>query len=178
MSPADAEGRHPARDDFERALKGREQRQDEPADDNAESAGNGAAPAWLAMTPMPMLTRAATPAAASAAGAINEPSGTRAALEASLTASPGNAVIPVLGADPAALWEVSVREPNATPLQVRVERSGTTESQRAWGLTIASPTGNVDLIARHAPRLNERLRKHAIELDHVRVERDDDQNAQ
>ncbi|HTP72184.1 MAG TPA: hypothetical protein VML58_08190 [Burkholderiaceae bacterium] len=178
MSPADAERRHPARDDFERALKGREQRPEEPADESAEPAGNGGAPAWLAIAPTPMLARAATPAAASAVGVINEPSGTRAALEASLTASPGNALVPVLGTDPAALWEVSVREPNAAPLQVRVERSGTSDAQKAWGLTIASPASNVDLIARHAPRLNERLRKHAIELDHVRVERDDDPNAQ
>jgi hypothetical protein len=32
---------------------------------------------------------------------------------------------------------------------------------------------NAEVLARHAPRLNERLRKHAIGLSHVRIEREE-----
>jgi hypothetical protein len=83
-------------------------------------------------------------------------------------------VTPLTGTEPAALWEVSVAAPNAVPMQVRAERTGGTEAHRAWGLTIASPAANTEMLVRHAPRLNERLRKHAVGLSHVRIEQADE----
>jgi hypothetical protein len=40
-----------------------------------------------------------------------------------------------------------------------------------WTLTVSSSARDAALLARHAPRLNERLRARAIDLTHVRVER-------
>jgi hypothetical protein len=68
---------------------------------------------------------------------------------------------------------VSVGETNSVPLQLRAERTGGTEAHRAWGLTIASPAGQTEMLARNTPRLNERLRKHAVTLSHVRIEEAD-----
>lgn len=177
VSPRVAERDHPARDGFERALQARQQRQEEQPSENSEEApADGGAAAWMSVLPPPLLPMraAAVPASVCAAGVIGETSGTRAVIEASLTASPGEAVTPLTGTDPAALWEVSVSATNAVPMQMRAERSGSTETHRAWGLTIASPAGNTEMMARHAPRLNERLRKHAVGLSHVRIEESDE----
>jgi hypothetical protein len=171
---------HPARDDFERALQARQQQQEEQPGDSQEepTAGDGGIAAWMSALPAPLpLRAAAAPASLCAAAAPAEVSGTRAAVEASLSACPGQAVTPLTGTDPAALWEVSVAgTPNAVPMQVRAERTGN-DAQRAWGLTIASPAANTEMLVRHAPRLNERLRKHAIELSHVRVEQGDEEES-
>jgi hypothetical protein len=168
---------HPARDDFERALQARQQSQEEqPGDGNEEPAGgDGGAAAWMSALSAPLpLRAAAAPASLCAAGMTTEQTGTRAVIEASLTACPGQAVTPLTGTNPAALWEVSVAAPNAVPIQLRAERTGGPEANRAWGLTIASPAANTEMLVRHAPRLNERLRKHAVGLSHVRIEEADE----
>jgi hypothetical protein len=166
-----------ARDGFERALQARRQRQE--AEDGEQSGRNDENPpaAWSLGVPIqpPVLRAAAAQAGPSPITGPVDPSGTRAAIEASLTACPGEMVNPLTGNDPAALWEVTLNVPHAVPLAVRAERTGTTEAQRAWGLTLASSSSNTDVLARHVPRLNERLRKHAIQLDHVRVEQADDE---
>jgi len=168
---------HPARDDFERALQARQQQTDEQSGDSQEdpAAGEGGVAAWMSALPAPLPPRAAAaPVSRCAATMPAEVSGTRAVIEASLTACPGQAVTPLTGIDPAALWEVSVASPNAVPMQLRAERTGT-DAQRAWGLTIASPAANTEMLVRHTPRLNERLRKHAVELSHVRIEQADNE---
>jgi hypothetical protein len=63
-------------------------------------------------------------------------------------------------------WEVSIHE----SLGVAVELDATREPT-AWTLTIASPTTDASLLARHAPRLSERLRTRTASATHVRVER-------
>jgi len=179
VSPNEDSRNHPARDNFERALQARQQRQEQPSEDDDEApAGHGDAAAWMSVVPAPLLMRAAAaPARSCAAAGATETSGTRAVLEASLTACPGQAVTPLTGTEPAALWEVSIREPNAVAVDVRAERSGPAGTQRAWGLTIASPAANTEMLARHAPRLNERLRKHAVGLSHVRIEEADEEHS-
>jgi len=166
-----------ARDGFERALQARRQRQD--ADDGEESGHNdeGAPAPWSLGVPIqpPVLRAAAAAAGPTPVTGPVDQSSTRAAIEASLTACPGDIVTPLTGTDPAAVWEVTLNEPHAVPLAVRAERTGTTEAQRAWGLTLASSASNTDVLARHVPRLNERLRKQAIQLDHVRVEQADNE---
>lgn len=176
VPPREAEHNHPARDGFERALQARQQRPEEQPGEDPEEGSTDATPAWMSALPAPPLPlrAAAAPASVCAAGLIGESSGTRAVIEASLTASPGEAVTPLTGTDPAALWEVSVGETNSVPMQLRAERTGGTDTHRAWGLTIASPAGQTEMLARNTPRLNERLRKHAIGLSHVRIEAADE----
>jgi hypothetical protein len=109
----------------------------------------------------------------SRAGAVDPaPTGTRAVVEASLRETSCPVATPVGGGVAATAWEVSVQEPNSIPLEmraVRAERSAS-EPQASWGLTIASSSVGAEVLARHAPRLNERLRKHAIGPEHVRIE--------
>jgi hypothetical protein len=164
---------HPARDRFERALQAREQRpsvgEDSEQTTEGESGGTGWACPFQALAPK---GPAPSPLPA-AAGVIADRSSTQAAIETSLSASPGQVVAPMSAANPAAAWEVSVRDSLAPALQVRAERLATPDAQRGWSLTIGSPAANVDLLTRHTPRLNERLRKHGIELSHVRVDEAD-----
>jgi len=53
----------------------------------------------------------------------------------------------------------------------RVEKSAF-ETQAPLTLTIASSTVDASVLARHVPRLNERLRKHAVGPAHVRIQDD------
>jgi len=161
---------------FERALQNR-QRQQRSGEGEEEPPGE---PAVLPAMPPLMLSAAQTLALPplSSAGALDPaPTGTRAALEASLRESPCPQGTPIGGSDAAMTWEATVHEPNSVALEVRAvrtERSALPGSQAAWGLTIASPTVGVEVLARHVPRLNERLRKHAIGPEHVRIERSDE----
>ncbi|HSW25514.1 MAG TPA: hypothetical protein VLJ62_22330 [Burkholderiaceae bacterium] len=164
---------------FERALQQR-QRQQRSGDGDEEPPGE---PAVLPAMPPLMLSPAQTLALPplSSAGALDPaPTGTRAALEASLRESPCPQGTPIGGTEAAMTWEATVNEPNSLALEVRAvraERTALSGPQAAWGLTIASPTVGVEVLARHVPRLNERLRKHAIGPEHVRIEqaRDDDE---
>lgn len=100
--------------------------------------------------------------------------GTRAAIEAALNHS-APAVSPVGGTDPAAVWEASVRGADSIPLDVRVMRAEKApgEMQAGMTMTIGSAGVNTEVLVRHAPRLNERLRKHGVEFEHVRIQRDE-----
>jgi hypothetical protein len=67
-----------------------------------------------------------------------------------------------------------VREPNAIPVDVRVlraERSGQ-EANAAWSVSVKSSSVSAETLARHAPRLDERIRKRAAGFTHVRIEPD------
>jgi hypothetical protein len=168
-----------ARDAFERVLQSR-QRQQGSGDEREEP------PCESALLP-PVAPMALSPAQALAspplrsAGALDPaPTGTRAVVEASLRESPCPLVTPIGGTEAATMWEATVQGPNSTAMEVRAvrtERSADSGPQAAWGLTIGSSAAGVEVLVRHAPRLNERLRKHGIALDHVRIERseEDDQ---
>jgi hypothetical protein len=99
-------------------------------------------------------------------------SASRAAIEAALK---GDAAPPVSAAGGAeAAWEASIREPNGVAVEIRATRTlspGAGETQTAWNLTVASPAMEAALLARHTPRLSERLRTRAVE--HVRIEAND-----
>jgi hypothetical protein len=169
-----------ARETFELVLQMR-QRQQRSSDDGD---GDGEQPpreSALLPALLPALqARTQTLPPLSSAGALDPaPTGTRAVVEASLRESPCPLLTPVGGSEAAMTWEATVHEPNSLALEVRAVRAERSDSSAppGWSLTIASPSVGVEVLARHAPRLNERLRKHAIGLDHVRIERseEDDQ---
>lgn len=157
-------------DVFEQVLQSR-QRQQRGGDDGQTPPSESAllppmsAPVLSPMPAMPPMSRAG----------VLEPAatGTRAVIEASLRESPCPLVTPIGGGEAAMTWEAIVHEPNSVAVEVRAvraEQSAFSEQRATWGLTIASPTVGAEVLARHAPRLNERLRKQAIGLDHVRIE--------
>jgi hypothetical protein len=158
------------RDAFERSLRSKALQFDEGDADEAKPEGGagffpGATPA-LHSRPQPA---GPVPAAVETAS-----TGARAAIEAALTHS-APIVSPVAGTDPAAVWEASVRGADSIPLDVRVVRAEKAPGEMQAGLTmtIGSSGVNTDVLVRHAPRLNERLRKHGVEFEHVRIQRDE-----
>ena len=158
------------RDTFEELLRSKLARRDEgedvePTPDGAGVFGPGALPAL-------QTTR---PATVPVAGAVEEPkTGPRAAIEAQLS-NPAQPVSPLGATEPAAVWEASVREANSVPVDMRFTRAEKTAAdvQPGWTMTVGSSSVNAEMLARHAPRLNERLRKSGVGLDHVRIQRDE-----
>jgi len=177
--PAQAESSPEQRDAFEHALRTKssrrddqDQRQDEPQSDAAAAA---LAAALAAGSPHP-LRHAAAVAAPVSASAETAATGPRAAIEAALNSSSGPIVTPLGATDPAALWEASISEPNGIAVDVRALRGErvTPQAQPTWTVAVSSSTVNADVLARHAPRLNERLRKHGVGFSHVRIESEQD----
>jgi hypothetical protein len=163
------------RDAFALALRAKSSRRDDE-DEQQEPQSDAAASALAAAmaTAVPHAIRHAVPAAPPApAGGETVATGPRAAIEAALNSNPGPIVTPVGATDPAALWEASISEPNAIAVDVRMmraERSTAQEAQPNWTVAVSSSTVNAEVLARHAPRLNERLRKQGVGFSHVRIE--------
>lgn len=161
------------REKFERALREKSEQQEEGQEQPAAEPVAGSFYTPPALPPQ----RNAVAATHSPAGVVETvTTGPRAAIEAALNANAGEIVTPLGGVDPAAVWEASVREPNAIAVDVRVVRTERTTAQEApaWTVTVGSSSVNAELLARHAPRLNERLRKHAVGFSHVRIEREEE----
>jgi len=168
VNPRDAQRQ---RDDFEELLRSKQKQIDDGDDNDADAA----AAALLAGPPAALhAVRPQVPAHASAPVETVK-TGPRAAIEAALNANAPQHVSPVGGTDPAAVWEASVREPNSVAVDVRFTRTEKTafETQPSWTVTVGSSNVNADVLARHAPRLNEQLRKRGVGLDHVRIQRDE-----
>lgn len=166
VEPRDAQQQ---RDNFERLLRAKT----EEFDEGDEALPEGGAGIFPALPVAPQATRPLTTIAVSAA-VEPESSASRAAIGAALMHS-APAITPVGSTDPAAVWEASVRGADSVPLDVRVMRAEKAPGEMQAGLTmtIGSSGVNAEVLVRHAPRLNERLRKHGIEYDHVRIQRDE-----
>jgi len=168
--PDDTRGLEHPREVFERALRAKaKQPDDEDAPSDAPASGLFAA--LMGSTPAQQ-PKAATPAPAGQIQAAS--TGPRAVIEAALNMDNGPVVTPVGGTDPAAVWEASIREPNSVAVEVRATRGEKSASatQAPVTLTIASSVVDASVLARHAPRLNERLRKHAVGPTHARIKGD------
>jgi hypothetical protein len=171
---ADPRATQERRDLFEQLLRAKEGQLDEGEDEavTPDAGANGIMPPALSAA-----LQTARPAASAPAPAAVETvkTGTRAAIETALTTNAPAPVTPVGATEPAAVWEASVREANSVAVEVRFTRPerAAHETQANWTLTVGSSTVNAEMLARHAPRLNERLRKRAIGLDHVRIQRDE-----
>ncbi|HEU5296748.1 MAG TPA: hypothetical protein VFU71_18345 [Burkholderiaceae bacterium] len=159
------------RDAFERVLQTK--RQPPRADDEDATLVN--APPMLAWVSTPLVRTPDTVPAP--AGAVAEvATGTRAAIETALQNSVPHDLCPIGGTDRPSVWEASIGGASG-PVELRAERVAVQGTQPTWGLTIGAPALGADVVARHAPRLHDRLRKHGIDVDHVRIERDADDRA-
>lgn len=167
--------------DFELALRAKQARRDgddqgDERDRDEPADGTLAALAAGALVHLPVLQpteEAPKPAAPRTFDA--PPTAARAKLDAALNANIAPSITAVGETDPAALWEASVREPNSIAVDVRAlraERSGQ-EAGAAWTVSVKSSSVGAETLARHAPRLDERLRKRAAGFTHVRIEQDD-----
>ncbi len=168
--------------DFEFALRSKQPRQDSGKDDDrdedrrdepVDGAVTGLAAAFAGQPPA-LRPTTDEPAKTSPRSAELTPTGTRAAMEAALNANVAPGITEIGESDPAALWEASVREPNAIPVDVRVQRAekGANETGPAWTVSVRAAGIGADTLVRHAPRLDERLRKHGAGFTHVRIEDD------
>ncbi|HEX6018731.1 MAG TPA: hypothetical protein VFZ28_11575 [Burkholderiaceae bacterium] len=101
---------------------------------------------------------------------IETTTGTRAAIETALRNAEPQAGHLLAAAERPAVWEASIGGLHGT-VEVRAERIVAAGAPPSWGLTIGAPALGAELAARHTSRLHERLRKHGIEVDHVRIER-------
>lgn len=162
---------------FESALRSRQSQRD-GQDDEAQDdeRGETAAPeaTGLAANFAPPLAlrgqNEETPAAA--ARPVPTQSGTQMKMDAALNANVAPAITDVGANDPAALWEASVRDPSAIPLEVRVlrgERIGN-EANAALTVSVRSTSVSSDVLARHVSKLDERLRKRGVDGMHVRID--------
>lgn len=161
-----------------RRERGKDDERDDERGDQRDSAADGALAGLAANFAghQPALRPVADDAPASSPRSCDlTPSGTRAAMEAALNANVAPGITDVGASDPAALWEASVREPNAIPVDVRVLRAEKTgqEANTAWTVSVRAQGVSADTLVRHAPRLDERLRKHAVGFSHVRIEEDE-----
>jgi len=176
--PSQTDASPEQRDAFELALRKKsrrddEDRQQEPQSDAAAAALAAAFAAGTSHHAPRTITHTAPPAPA----AIDNATGTRAAIEAALNSNPAPLVTPVGTTDPAALWEASISEPNGVAVDVRALRSEqlTPQAQPGWSVSVSSSAVDAEVLVRHAPRLNERLRKHAVGFSHVRIESSHDE---
>lgn len=169
---ADGNERSQAEAAFERVLRSKSasrEREDERDDDDAS--GDGAAPMPMAPLQSALALPAAGPLAAVAALEAPAPLQLRASVEAAFAAPIPPAPMP--GEQHG--WEVSLREPQGVPMDlraVRVQPPVPGAAAAGWSLTVSAGR-DAQLLARHASRLHERLRTRAVDAAHVRVQRDD-----
>jgi hypothetical protein len=167
VDPRDAQQK---RDAFEDLLRAKLAKFGDAEDE--ETAAEEGVPAFVTGMPAPQAARLAPPAPTTA-GIETIKTGARAAIETALNSQP--AVSAVGATDSAGVWEASVREANSVPVDVRITRAEKTAHEPQVGLTVAVASSEVaaETLARHVPRLNERLRKRGTGLDHVRIQRDE-----
>lgn len=174
--PSQAEPTPEQRDAFELALRKKSSpHDDDDRQQDPQSDGAAAALAAALAAGAPHALRHPAPVAAPPPAPVETAStGPRAAIEAALNANPGPLVTPLGATDPAALWEASISEPNGIAVDVRALRAEqlTPQAQPGWTVAVSSSSVDAAVLARHAPRLNERLRKHGAGFSHVRIEAD------
>jgi hypothetical protein len=178
----DAAGQARHRDDFQRVLR------DKAGDRDDEHDGDAAAPdaasCGVALAPpcaAPALAAAARMADALAGGrSAAEAGGLGAALNGSLAAAGETSSLPAAalrGDTQESAWQVSLHEPMGVPVELHATRPATSAREPApWTLTIGSSALDAAALARHAPRLNERLRVRGKVHTHVRIEGEDDRS--
>jgi hypothetical protein len=162
---------HRARD-FERLLREKASKHDEDDDTLLDAAGLGAGPAvptFITPAAPPPLKRSGGEGEAGSAGLDAGGGGAaRAAMQASLSAPPDSPQALAPTANAAGAWELTLRQPLGAAMDVRATRND--QAVNGWSLAIGSPTVDAAVLARHAPRLNERLKARSLSNSHVRIE--------
>ena len=162
--------------DFERLLREKTSTHDEDDDasvdapDSANATGVPAFVTWAA----PLLHRRSSGEADSGSAALSAASGgaSCSAMQAALGADLGAPPPPLATATHAAsAWELTLRQPLGAAVDVRATRNA--EAVNGWSLSIGSPTLDASVLARHAPRLNERLKARGLSNSHARIEESD-----
>jgi hypothetical protein len=112
--------------------------------------------------------------APSPAGALPAPSETMARLgHAAGADAPAGSALGVLRQDAALSFEVTLNDPRGIGLELRAQRTGGSQVGAApapWSLTVGSGLVDASVLARHAPRLNDRLLARVVTHGHVRIE--------
>src|SRR5262245_27340631 len=160
VQPRSAQDQQQHRDRFERLLRDKQGEPGEDSDTQPEAPLGGLLP-----FPNPLLHAARLPEPRPAAGLVEAAAtGPRAAIEAALNANAPEHVSPIGGVEPAAVWEASIHESNSVPVDMKMARAERIDNpaQADWTLTVGSSNVDADVLARHASRLNERLRKRGV----------------
>jgi len=159
-------------DDFERVLRAKSERRDDQPDDEGD-----APPSLLPYVPAPALSMAAAQRAAAAACGLLAPEASATAAKAGLGAAqdaPSGAATPAgLRQDTAGAWAVTLNDPRGLALDLQATRPGGAQpagAAAAWSVTIGAGVHDAALLARHAPRLNERLQARTVTHTHVRIQ--------
>jgi hypothetical protein len=147
---------------FDRVLRGKADAHDEERGGQGDAQGLAPAAGVLAERP----SRTSTVASPAAAGAVEAPR--HAVVEAMCAAAIGEAPVLASGGSTENSWDVSLHEPRGVAVELRATRSGPT-SGGAWTLTVATPALDPAALARHAPRLSDRLRARARVATHLRI---------
>jgi hypothetical protein len=163
-------------DDFERLLREKSAAHDDDGDDAADESAAAAPPAgfltWAA--PPPLQQFGGQPD--SGCGRLDAAVAAGQAAQAAHAGDPPSATPLAPAADAAGAWEVTLRQPLGAAVDVRATR--TTDAVNGWSLAIGSPTLDASVLARHAPKLNERLKARALSNTHVRIEESDREDRQ
>jgi len=123
------------------------------------------------VTPKKALTPNSRLGGLETAGASASAAAASASVQAAMNAS-GDAVQGV-GPQPDETFEVSVQERLGIAVDVQATRpqtSGARVEKSGWMLTISSPVMDASVLARHVPRLNERLQARGATHSHIRIE--------
>lgn len=162
-------------DDFERLLRDKSKRRDDdtPAAAQPPTGDAPAAAVPQAPAPLPGLVAVLREAAPACGRVDGEASATaaKAGLGAALdTPTPGSALAG-LRAETQGTWQFSVSDPRGLALELQLRRDAAAAPGAApLALSIGSGVHDAALLARHTPRLNERLLARAVTATHVRIE--------
>ena len=162
-------------EDFERLLREKASTHDEDDDAPVDSLESTAAPGvpafvtWAAPLPLKRSGGEGDSGSAALGGAAG--GAARSAMQAALGADPGPPQPLAPATNAAGAWELTLRQPLGAAVDVRATRNA--EAVNGWSLSIGSPTVDASVLARHAPRLNERLKARGLSNSHVRIEESD-----
>jgi hypothetical protein len=165
---------------FERLLRAKTSARDRNEDSEEDASRDGSSCA--APPPNPATQQAAPSAngagpAPVAAAPEASPLTLRASVEAAFGAPIPQAMAPT---DNPHSFQVSISEPLGVPVDLRATRlphQVTGAAAAGWSLNFSATGRDASLLARHAPRLHERLRLRGLDSDQVHVERDQDDEA-
>ena len=165
----------PRGDAFERLLQRKASaRDDDSTTTTDDDEADGAPPLPSSAPPHALPARRIDAPPAAPAGVLATPSETASRLGAALHADvpPGDG-LGALRRDAALAFEVTLNDPRGIGLELRALRAGGSQAgaaPAAWSLTVGSGLVDASVLARHAPRLNERLQARVVTHAHVRVE--------
>ncbi len=160
-------------EDFERLLREKAAAHDDDgdaADESAAATPDAGAAGFLTWAAPPPLRQFGGLSDAGS-GLLDGAGAAGKALQAALAGDPDLAWPLAPAADAAGAWEVTLRQPLGAAVDLRATRS--TDAANGWSLSIGSPSLDASVLARHAPRLNERLKARALSNTHVRIEERD-----